>query len=93
MPYQADGQSMIPLLESIPDNQWDNESFSYFKEGISMKTPEYRITQFYRDEQPDVELYNHLLDPLESVNIASDFPAIRDSLLRSLEKGNTGLFN
>lgn len=93
MPYAGDGQSMMPILESTTKHSWDNEAFSYFKEGISMKTPEFRITQFYRDEQPDVELYNHLLDPLESVNMASEYPSIRDSLLVQLEKGNTGLYN
>ncbi|MFT4567469.1 MAG: arylsulfatase A-like enzyme [Saprospiraceae bacterium] len=93
MPYASDGQSMMPLLESNDLEDWDNDAFSYFKQGISLKTPEYRITKYFRNEQPDVELYDHVLDPLESVNIAAEFPGIRDSLLVQLEKGNTGLFD
>jgi hypothetical protein len=58
-----------------------------------MRTQKYRLTQYFRGDKPIIELYDHSLDPNESVNIASKKPEVVTQLLPLLAKGNTGLYN
>lgn len=71
---------------------WENVAYSYFRKGISVRTERYRFTKYFRDEEPVIELYDHLFDPHENKNIAKESPAMVDSLMPVLEKGNTGLY-
>ncbi len=87
-----DGQSLVKLVRDGQDTDRENLAFSYFSKGISMRNERYRLTKFYREESPTVELYDHQIDSLESKNLASEFPAIIDQLMPLWEKGNTGLF-
>lgn len=88
----ADGRSMAPLLMNSEDRSWEDVAFSYYRRGVTMTTSRYRFTKYFRDEQPNMELFDHKIDPLETRNIAAERP----SLIRKLEplwkKGNTGLF-
>jgi len=93
MPYKSDGQSMVSLLENDTVASWDNEAFSYFRNGITLRTSDYRLTKYYREERPVIELYDHTQDRNERENIADLLPAIRDSLMSRLELGDTGLYN
>jgi arylsulfatase A-like enzyme len=70
-PYPLDGKSLLPLIES-ESKRIEGMAFSYFKNGVSMRTPRYRMTKYYREEKPDVELFDHTLDPEENKNIADD---------------------
>ena len=63
-----------------------NRAFSFWKNGVSLKTDRYRLTKFYRKEEPKIELYDHLLDPEENINIAFDHQKKVDSLMPALEK-------
>lgn len=89
---QADGQSMVALWMNREGNNWKNVAYSYFKNGISMVTPQYRFTQYFRDEQPTVELYDHHIDPFETENIAPEKPKLVEELKKLWHQGNTGLF-
>lgn len=91
-PYELDGQSLLNTLEKA-DFDPDQVAYSYFKNGITMRTPEYRITKYFREAEPVVELYDQLKDPYESVNIAAENPELVQRLMPLLEKGNTGLYN
>lgn len=91
--FHLDGQSLASLVRDGKDDSRENLSFSYFNKGISMRNVRYRLTRYFREEQPIIELYDHLHDPLESKNIAKQNPEIVSQLLPLLEKGNTGLFN
>lgn len=88
-----DGQSLDKLVRNGIDNERDNLAFSYYNKGISMRNDRYRVTRYYREESPVIELYDHILDPLESKNIASDSVELVKKLLPLLEKGNTGLYD
>jgi hypothetical protein len=44
------------------------------------------LTKFYREEEPKIELYDHLVDPEENRNIAADHPKLVDSLVLVLEE-------
>lgn len=87
---KVDGESFAQVLEG--ETTTNGVAYSYFKNGISMRTVKYRLTKYFRDEQPEIELYDHSADPNESRNIASENPEIISDLMPLLEKGNTGLY-
>lgn len=91
MPHDTDGKSMLPLL-SQPVTDWQEASYGYFRNGISLRTNRYRFTKYFRNTEPVIELYDHFNDPLETKNIAADYPEVVEKLLPLWEKGNTGLF-
>jgi arylsulfatase A-like enzyme len=91
MPVKTDGKSLVPLLNN-PKARWDNVSYSYFLNGISMRTERYRLTKYFRQAEPSIELFDHQSDPNETRNIAADQVDVVNELLPVLEKGNTGLY-
>ena len=93
MPHRTDGRSCTELLKKTENTEWNNAAYSYYRNGISVRTERYRLTRYFREEAPVVELYDHKIDPNENVNIAEDFPEVVSRLMPILEKGNTGLFN
>lgn len=92
MPYPTDGKSLVPLLKGDTAN-WDNVSYGYFRNGITLRTERYRLTRYFRNEMPAVELYDHLTDPDESINIAAEHPEVVERLFPLWEKGNTGIYD
>jgi arylsulfatase A-like enzyme len=92
MPYQGDGNSLETLMATGSDQNWRNLAFSYFRKGISMRTPAYRLTKFYRDEEPKVELYDHVSHIYERENIAAKSTEIVESLASAFDTGRTGIF-
>ncbi len=89
---RTDGRSLGVLLQKNDQVQWENRAYSYFRKGISVRTERYRFTKYFRDEEPVIELYDHLSDPNENKNIAKENPALVEKLMPVLEKGNTGLY-
>ncbi|WP_372949480.1 sulfatase [Mariniphaga sp.] len=92
MPHETDGKSLMPLLAN-PVAEWEDASFGYFRNGISLRTDRYRVTKYFRNEKPVIELYDHQKDPNETKNVAEEYPEIVESLLPIWERGNTGLFD
>ncbi len=92
MPHATDGRSLVPLMVN-PLHSWEEQSFGYYRNGISLRTSRYRLTKYFRSEQPTIELYDHQNDPLEAENIAGDHKDIVDQLLPIWETGNTGLYD
>ncbi|EPR67692.1 sulfatase [Cyclobacterium qasimii] len=90
--FTLDGQSLVPLIKDGKDENREALAFSYFKNGISMRTDKYRMMKYFREETPTIELYDHLNDPLETKNIANEQPELVEQLLVQLEKGDTGLY-
>tara|TARA_B100000900_G_C20587582_1_gene720256 strand:+ start:352 stop:1842 length:1491 start_codon:yes stop_codon:yes gene_type:complete len=84
-PYELDGKSLVELIQTGKSNH-RNRAFSFWKNGVSLKTDRYRLTKFFRKEEPKIELYDHLLDPDENINIAFDHHKTVDSLMPALEK-------
>lgn len=91
MPHQTDGKSLVPYLNTPPDER-EEVAYSYFRNGISMRTERYRLTKYFRNAGPVIELYDHSDDSGETVNVAATSPEIVDELMPVLERGNTGLF-
>lgn len=91
IPKDIDGQSLVPILEGKEDKR-DDLAFSYFRNGISMRTPEYHLVVYFRNGKRVYELYDHRKTDIESVNIAAQNPMVVDSLLKFWQKGNTGIY-
>ncbi len=64
MPPETDGHSMVPLMLQTGEPEWENAAYSYFRQGISLRTRFYRFTRYFRTETPNVELYDHRTHPL-----------------------------
>ncbi len=92
MPYATRGRSLTGLLKNPDANDWQEHAYAYFRNGITIRTQRYRLTRYFREEEPVLELYDHSVDPYETRNIADEKPAIIDSLMIFLEKGNTGVY-
>jgi hypothetical protein len=93
MPYKADGKSIVPLLQTPQNKNWTNVAYSYFRNGITVRTQQYRFTKYFRKDVPVEELYDHYKDPYENNNIAAKYPDVVKLLLPVWKKGDTGLYN
>ena len=89
---KVDGVSLRPLIEKKRMKQWQEVAYSYFNNGVSVRTPRYRLTKYYRKAKPVIELYDYRKDPYETENIAEKYPDIVAELMPLLEEGDTGLF-
>lgn len=89
-PDLLDGTSLLSLMKKEKDK--DRAAYSYFKQGISVRTSRYRLTKYFRKEEPAIELFDYLTDPNETRNLANQNPEIVNKLMPLLEKGNTGLY-
>jgi arylsulfatase A-like enzyme len=92
MPFKTDGKSFAGLINNPSVNSWYEASYGYFNNGITLRTERYRLTKYFRKEEPTIELYDHLSDPNENRNIAGEHPEVVVQLMPVLQKGNTGLF-
>ena len=84
-PYKLDGESLLKQMNSVQTNK-KNIAYSYWKDGVSMRTERYRFTKFFREEEPKIELYDHLIDSEENKNIALENKKLIDSLMPTLAK-------
>lgn len=89
--HDIHGESLEGLMRTNSSEK-TNVAYGYFKKGISLRTERYRLTKYFREEEPAIELYDHVNDPLETVNIAKSEPETVNKLTPLLEKGNTGLY-
>lgn len=81
IPEYLEGTSMIQLMNS-PRKKWKSAAFSQFprgtnseKEGYSVRTENFRYTEWWNNEEDklmDIELYDHINDPLESINVGGE---------------------
>ena len=73
IPSQVEGVSMVPIIKN-PTASWKSAAFSETgKENgkHSMRTERYRYTEWGKNAWLGKELYDHEIDPDETVNIAS----------------------
>jgi arylsulfatase A-like enzyme len=79
--FDTDGKSMVQMLQNPETTQWQDAAWSYFNRGISLRTSRYRITRYFRNPQPVIELYDHQADPFENRNVAEENPEVVKELL------------
>jgi arylsulfatase A-like enzyme len=92
MPHATDGSSLSTLWNKNESSKWRNTSYSYFRKGFSLRTDRYRLTRYFREQEPTVELYDYQMDPYDKKNIAAEQPEVVDRLMESLEKGDFGFY-
>ena len=96
IPYDMDGESFVDLMVGSENRgvelSEEHVAYGYFRDGITLRTDRYRLTKYFRAEEPVIELYDHRNDTNESKNIAGQEPEIVEVLMPILEKGNTGLY-
>jgi arylsulfatase A-like enzyme len=91
VPEKVEGKSFAKLLKR-PGKKGKKAAYGYFYDGITMFNGEYRLTRYFREGKPVIELYDHKNDLWETKNIAKRNPDIVKQLMPLWEKGNTGLF-
>ncbi|WP_340111331.1 sulfatase [Maribellus mangrovi] len=91
MAHKTDGNSFVPLLHNS-NSDWNEAAYGYFRNGITVRTENYRLTQYFREEEPQIEFYDHNSDPYETKNIAAQYPEIVEKLMPLLKMGDTGLY-
>lgn len=92
MNFQTDGNSMVPLLKNTKTRRWQDAAWGYYNNGITVRTPMYRFTKYFRDEQPVVELYDHRTGGSENSNVAARHPDVVRELSSLLEKKDFGIY-
>ncbi len=92
MPHKTDGKSIVPLIETPDKNNWNNVAYSYYQNGITVRTEQYRFTKYFRKQEPIEELYDHHKDPYENNNIVANHLDVVKRLLPVWKKGDTGLY-
>jgi arylsulfatase A-like enzyme len=92
VPVGVEGKSFVQLLGN-PSGKGKSAAYGYFKNGITMFNGEYRLSRYFRNTEPSIELYDHKNDPFETKNIAAEKPDIVKKLMPLWEKGNTGIFD
>ncbi|MEM6346054.1 MAG: sulfatase [Bacteroidota bacterium] len=92
IPHQIDGESFASLLTNPEAQAAKTHAYGYFRNGITLRTDQYRLTKYFREAMPNIELYDHHNDPDESLNIAADNPEIVAQLMPLLDAGDTGLY-
>ena len=74
IPLELEGISLLPVIEQ-PAHPWKTAAFSQFNRGAvignSIRTEQYRYTEWGQDGSSGVELYDYNADPNETVNIAN----------------------
>ncbi len=92
IPEEIEGESLIKQLKT-PDAEGKEAAYGYFKKGITMRTKRYRLTKYFREEKPKIELFDMISDPEETKNISQKHPEIIEKLMPLWENGNTGLYD
>lgn len=87
--HSLSGSSLVGLMENPNSENWRNTAYSYWKNGYSVRTEDFRIMRYFRNDEPKIELYDHKTDPNETRNIALKNPDIVKELLLVLELGNS----
>jgi len=72
IPSQLEGISMMPVIEQ-PVRPWKTAAFSQkgWSTGNSIRTEQYRYTEWGKNGRNGIELYDYHADPNETVNIAN----------------------
>lgn len=71
-PENLDGHSLVSLLDKPDDTSWEETAYSYFNNGISLRTPEYRFTRYSKNKKIITELYEYKTDCFEQKNVVED---------------------
>lgn len=90
VPDSLDGHSFARLLNNPTEHSWQEVAYSYYNKGISVRTPECRLTRYWRKGEYTTELYDYSRSRFEVKNV---FDSAKNKEVRKLmniwEKGCT----
>lgn len=93
-PQGLHGHSFAGLLNTPHTSGWEDVAYSYFNNGISVRTPHYRLTRYRTPAGSITELYRYEKGELyERKNIAGENDKIVNNLLPLLKRGYTKTIN
>lgn len=87
LPAGLDGLSFATLLNKPNDKKWIDAAYSYYRNCITLRTPEYRFTRYNKKGEIITELYQYDEDRIERKNIAKEKPDVVQKLLPLWEQG------
>lgn len=93
MNFETDGHSMVPLLTNARTRTWKDACWAYYNHGMTLRTPRYRLTKYFRDQQPVIELFDHETDPWENKNVAGEYPNVVRQLMPLLEEKDFDIYH
>lgn len=81
------GTSLAPVLDD-PSVSPRDCAFSQYENGYSIRTPQYRYTEWGKEGEEGVELYDHESDPAEMKNLAAEpmYSAVIEELASRLHE-------
>lgn len=84
IPAHCEGKSVVPIMKN-PDAEWQNEIFAWWRNGLTIRTPQYQYTEWMNEKTMERQarmLYDHNIDPDENVNVAEtpEYIQLADSL-------------
>lgn len=82
LPPGLSGLSLVPHLRDSA-HPAEQSAWGYYGGRTTLRTDRYRITE-HTSGEPRVELFDHLTDPLETVNVAAEQPEVVARLLGML---------
>ena len=85
---QLEGLSLMPVIEQ-PTRPWKTATFSKRLGGLSMRTAQYRYTEWGNNGRNGRELYDYHADPNETVNIV-DLPENSELVTHLSERLHAG---
>ena len=85
-PQGLDGHSFVQLLDNSNDPEWEDISFSFYRNCISLRTPDYRFTRYYQKQDTITELYKYSQDLCERKNIVHERKDVVNKLLPLWDK-------
>lgn len=92
-PSGLDGDSFATLLRNPKTSDWTDVAYSYYNNGITVRTLKYRYTKYFRAQQPNEEVFTYGVDANERENIIAAIPHNELNDIRILwNDGNTGLY-
>lgn len=71
-PSGLDGKSFATLLNNPDDRNWPDQSYSYFNDGVSLRTSDYRISVYNKNGNIFTELYRYDDDCIEKKNVVDE---------------------
>lgn len=86
-PNGLDGHSFAALLDNPNDPSWQEAAYSYFNQGVSVRTPECRFSRYEKNGTVITELYRYDSDRMEKKNVAREEPETVKRLLPIWEEG------
>jgi len=89
IPDGIEGKSFVSLLDNPESKAWNDVAYSYYRTGMSMRTPEYRFSRYSLENETITELYEYKQDLFERKNIVDEKQQLVNVLLPLWEKGNT----